>query len=120
MIPFLIPPHLSQSAPERIPLQQAVDQVLQDFDSDNPAMPLRDPSVAPADQLSLRWLRSAASKERPDNPFRKGSTAFKEAEAVLALLDSDRGQAPALLTRLRLHEAGSALALSAGLGGEKR
>ncbi len=111
MIPFTVPPHLSQPASARIPLREAIEQVLQDFDSDNPALPLRDPAVAPTDRPSLRWLRSAASKERPDNPFRRGTAAFKEAAAVLALLDSDRSHVPTRLAGLSLREAGSALAV---------
>ncbi|MDE3246773.1 MAG: hypothetical protein KGN80_11860, partial [Acidobacteriota bacterium] len=82
MVPLLFPPSMLQSSPRVIPLAEAVDLVMQDFDAEDPALPLREPEVAPADQPSLRWLRSAAQKELPENPFPKGTESFAEAKAL--------------------------------------
>ncbi len=111
MIPIPFPPPLIQVAPNVIPLNEAVEQVMQDFDAETPTLPLRDPAVSVADQPSLRWLRSAAVLELPENPFRKGTASSAEAEALLALLKADQAQAETLLPDLKVQEPGSALAL---------
>ena len=111
MIPFLFPPPMFRSTPQAIPLKEAVAMVMQDFDAEDPALPLREPDVALADKPSLRWLRSAAQKEFPVNPFPKGNDSFAEAEALLALQKADRAQADRQLPKLKIQEPGSALAL---------
>ncbi len=111
MLPFLVPPHLSQPVTPSIPFAEAVEQVLLDFDRDDPSLPLRDPAVARDHRHSLRWLRSAALQALPENPFPKGSPSFQEARSILELLDSDRNLVPARLEHLTLREPGSALAL---------
>ena len=111
MIPFPLPPPIIQAASQEIPLNDAVEQVMQDFDTDDPALLLRDPAVSRMDQPSLRWLRSAALLEIPGNPFRKGTPSFAEAAALLALLKADGAQAETLLLNLKVQEPGTALAL---------
>lgn len=105
------PPPMIQATVKVIPLKEAVEQVMQDFDAEDPALPMRDPAVPRADRPSLRWLRSAALAEVPVNPFRKGTDSFTEAEALLTLVKADRAQAETLLPQLKIHEAGSAMAL---------
>lgn len=111
MIPLPFPPPMFQSTPRAIPLKEAVDLVMQDFDAEDPTLPLREPEVALTDQPSLRWLRSAAQKEIPENPFPKGTDSFAEATALLALQKADRAQAEGSLPKLKIQEPGSALAL---------
>lgn len=114
MIPFPVPPPMIQATSPVVPLNEAVEQVMQDFDGEDPAAPLRDPAVPRADRPSLKWLRSAALSEIPENPFRKGTHAWAEAEALIALLKSGRTQAETadpLLLKLRVHEPGTAMAL---------
>lgn len=111
MIPFPFPPPIIQATRHVIPLNEAVEQVMQDFDAEDPALPSRDPEVARVDRTSLRWLRSAALSEIPENPFRKGTASFAEAEALLAMLKADRAHAEVLLPNLKVQEPGTALAL---------
>lgn len=111
MMPFPVPPPAIQATVPETSLNNAVEAVLQDFDAEDPAVPLRDPLVAPADQPSLRWLRSAALAETPSNPFRRGTASHKEAEALVNLLKADRDQAERLLPKLQVREPGTALAL---------
>ena len=114
MIPFLLSPPMIQASVQVIPLNEAVEQVMQDFDADDPALPLRDPAVSRENHPSLSWLRSAAKSDLPDNPFRKGSHSFAEAEALLTLLKAPSPQAEAiesLLPQLKVQEPGTALAL---------
>lgn len=111
MIPFpVVPPTIQASVPV-VPLKAAVEQVMQDFDAEDPASPIRNPVVPRGDKLSLRWLRSAATLEMPQNPFHQGTASFLEGEALLALLKADRAHAEGLLPRLKVHEPGTALAL---------
>lgn len=110
MIPFPFPPVI-QVSETVIPLQEAIEKVMQDIDADDPALPLRDHKVARADQPSLRWLRAAALSEKPENPFRAGTRSSAEAEDFLTLLSADRTQAEALLPKLTLSEPGTALGL---------
>jgi hypothetical protein len=111
MVPFLFLPPVIQAASQVVPLKEAVEQVMQDFDAEDPALPLRDPMVARAERPSLRWLRSAALSEIPNNPFHKGTPSFAEAEALLTLLKADRTQAEMLLPQCKIQEPGTALAL---------
>lgn len=111
MIPFPFPPPVVQAAKSWVPLDEAVDQVMQDFDADDLALPLWNPEVARADKPSLRWLRSAALSEIPENPFRKGTAAFAEASALLTLLKADRTQVETTLSAFQFQEPGTALAL---------
>ena len=105
------PPPAIQATVKVIPLKEAVEQVMQDFDAEDPALPVRDPAVPRTDRPSLRWLRSAALSEIPANPFHKGTDSYAEAEALLTLVKADQAQAETLLPKLKIHEAGSALAL---------
>jgi hypothetical protein len=106
-----------QAKVQTMALNEAVEQVLKDFDAEDPSVPLRDPEVPPADRPSLRWLRSAALSEIPENPFRKATPSFAEAEAFLNLMKADRLQAGTvgtvdqLLPKLKTQEPGTALAL---------
>ncbi|MBL0211931.1 MAG: hypothetical protein IPQ13_13630 [Holophagaceae bacterium] len=114
MIPFPFPPPVIQAPSRVLPLNEAVEQVLQDFDAEDPAVPLRDPAVRRADRPSLQWLRAAALSDLPRNPFRKGTRSSAEAEILLALLNSDRSQAGTvdpLLQKLKIQEPGTAMAL---------
>lgn len=114
MIPVAFPPPMIQTQIQAMTLPEAVEQVLQDFDAEDPALPLRYPMVRLADQPSLRWLRSAAMTDIPNNPFRKGSASFVEAEALLALVKTDQTKArtiETLLAELKVREPGTALAL---------
>ncbi|MBL0311227.1 MAG: hypothetical protein IPP78_00660 [Holophagaceae bacterium] len=114
MIPYTVPPPMIQSAEQVVPLKEAVEKVLQDFDMEDPALPLRNPEVARKDQPPLRWLRSAALSDIPENPFRKGTNSSSEAEALLTLLKTDRDQAKTietLLLNLKMKEPGTAMAL---------
>ena len=114
MIPFPFPPPMIQAKVQAITLNDAVEQVMQDFDAEDPALPLRNPVVRIADRRSLRWLRSAALSERPDNPFQKHTASFAEAEALLTLMETDRTQAEmigTLLSKLKVQESGTAMAL---------
>jgi len=103
-----------QAAVQAMTLNEAVEQVMQDFDAEDQSLPLRDPAVSRADRPSLRWLRAAALSEIPGNPFRKGTASYLEAEALLTLLKADRAQAEtidSLLTKLKVQEPGTAMAL---------
>lgn len=91
-------------------LSDATNQVLDDFDSDDPSK-IRNPAVAGRDRPALRWLRSAALNETPVNPFEKGTPAFLEAEAVLTFFKAGYAQNPARFSNLRMKQPGSALAL---------
>lgn len=111
MIPFRCPPPITQPAPRVIPLNEALEQVMQDFDAEDPALPLRNPAVPRVDQPSLRWFRSAALSEIPENPFRKGTPSFLEAKALLAVMKVDGPQAENLISEIKVQEPGTALAL---------
>ena len=103
-------PYWKKTAPRFLSLPDAVAQVMEDFDADEPSK-LRSPLVAPADQPYLRWLRSAATDDIPVNPFARGTAAFREGEEALAFFRKGYGQDPALLARLKTRQPGTALAL---------
>ena len=111
MLPFPFPPPMIQAVVQVMTRNKAVEQVMQDFDAEDQSLPLRDPAVSRADRPSLRWLRTAALSEIPDNPFRKGTASYLEAEALLTLLKADRTQAEMLVPKLKLQEPGTSLAL---------
>ena len=111
MIPFPFPPPMIQVKSQVVSLNEAVEQVMQDFDAEDPALPIRDPAVSRADRPSLRWLRSAVLSEIPKNSFPKGSGQYTEAEALITLLRAERGQDEMLLSKFKVQEPGTALAL---------
>ncbi len=107
---MLFPPMVVQTQ-KITPLRDAVAQMLENFDAEDPSIKPSDPRVAPKDRLSLRWLRNAARNDFPENPFTLKSASHAEAEGLRALLRAPEDQRSALLSKLTLKESGTALAL---------
>ena len=63
-------------------LRAAQKAILEAFDEGRPLPRVR---VRPADRLQVAWLESACGPGRPANPFPRGTKAWKEAQALLAL-----------------------------------
>lgn len=111
MLPFQVPAQTQPPPPAPIPLAVALARVLDEFDLKGEGSPLAVPPVSPADAPSLRWLLEALSKDLPDNPFPKGGSAHREAEAVRALLQAGEQGLEGRIAALELREMGTQLAL---------
>lgn len=108
LAPFLAASALA-AVPPAVSLGQAEAQVLTAWDDQDGRGPLPHPRVDGKDEAGLRWLLAAAGPGVPANPFRPGTSAWREAEAVRAL---SAAKDPAKAIRdLPLTYGGSALAL---------
>jgi hypothetical protein len=65
--------------------------------------------VPPKDRASLTWLVAAATQEVPQNPFRKGGSAWREAESLRRLPAIPADQWAAVIDAQSLQHSGSSL-----------
>lgn len=82
IITFALPLVLN-AAP--LPWPEAANRILEAYDTGSPMPKLE---LARRDQAHRKWLEAAAAQARPANPYRRGGTAWKEAQAVRAFLSS--------------------------------
>ena len=94
-----------------LPLEDAELEVLDAFDAETPADRLPAPPVASRDRPALRWLRANARTPRPENPFRPGSAAHREATALRRLLEAVPDAQSAALAAVRPTLSGTYLGL---------
>jgi len=89
--------------PETLPLPEAVDRLLDQYDLTGrfPELPV----VAPKDRFALQWLSGGLDPRGGVNPFPRKHQSFAEAQAVLRLVQGE--QLPGTLPDLR--ESGSQL-----------
>jgi hypothetical protein len=100
---------LAQASP--LSLHAAENQYLEDWDSrgGNESVPV--PQVDNVDMPVLKWLVESATRELPANPFVKGKTPWREAEAIRHFVQSKSGRWSEDLKALPLTLSGSYVAL---------
>lgn len=89
-----------------LPWTEGVRRILEAYDMESP-MP--EVPLAQRDLPHRKWLESAATQPMPANPYRRGSRAWKEAEAVRRFLSSSPDSEA--LRKLPLALEGSRMAL---------